>query len=303
MTPKLINLIFKTHLDIGFTGYAAQVRAQYHEHFLPQALDTAEYFFYEDRRAPKFVWTTGAWLIWDHLNSRSTPEAARLERAIRNGLVRWHALAFTTHSELMSPAVFRAALSYSAELDERFGKTTRSAKMTDVPGHTRGIVPLLAAAGIRFLHIGINTATPRPDVPDLFRWRATDGSEVVVMVEHSYGDTSMPKGLGEALSFAHTLDNSGPQSVSQVVDIYRNLARAYPGVPVGAGSLEAFGAIAWNARKTLPLVTREIGDSWIYGAASDPHKSARYRALQRLYDRFEAQGLTERRLQFGRMLA
>jgi len=303
MTPKRIHLIFKTHLDIGFTGYAAQVRAQYHEHFLPQALDTAEHFFYEDRRAPKFVWTTGSWLIWDHLNSRSAPEVARLERAIRNGLVRWHALAFTTHSELMSPAVFRAALSYCAELDAHFKTTTRAAKMTDVPGHTRGIIPLLNAAGIRFLHIGINTATPRPDVPGLFRWRASDGSELVVMVEHSYGDTSMPEGLSEGLSFAHTLDNSGPQSVSQVVDVYRNLAKAYPGVPIRAGSLEAFGALAWNARQTLPLVTAEIGDSWIYGAASDPHKSARYRALQRLYDRFEKQGLTERRLAFGRRLA
>ena len=32
--------------------------------------------------------------------------------------------------------------------------------MTDVPGHTLGIVPLLAEAGVRFLHLGVNTASP-----------------------------------------------------------------------------------------------------------------------------------------------
>ena len=72
----------------------------------------------------------------------------------------------------MSPDLFRAGLSYSQELDRRFGKTTIAAKMTDVPGHTLGMVPLLAEAGIRFLHLGVNTASPPPDVPDIFRWRA-----------------------------------------------------------------------------------------------------------------------------------
>ena len=43
----------------------------------------------------------------------------RLERAIERGLIRWHALPFTTHSELMSPALFEAGLSFSQELDRR----------------------------------------------------------------------------------------------------------------------------------------------------------------------------------------
>ncbi|MGO8565506.1 hypothetical protein ACC743_40025, partial [Rhizobium ruizarguesonis] len=56
------------------------------------------------------------------------------------------------HTELMSPDLFRAGLSYSQELDRLFGKTTIAAKMTDVPGHTLVMVPLLCEAGIRFLH-------------------------------------------------------------------------------------------------------------------------------------------------------
>ncbi|MEO2039987.1 MAG: DUF5054 domain-containing protein, partial [Martelella sp.] len=104
MRQPTIHLVFKTHLDIGFTDHAERVRRQYHEVFIPQALTTAEHFHREDPERPAFVWTTGAWLIWDHLTPRSAAEVERLERAIRNGLIRWHGLPFTTHSELMSPA-------------------------------------------------------------------------------------------------------------------------------------------------------------------------------------------------------
>ncbi|HEY0855211.1 MAG TPA: DUF5054 domain-containing protein, partial [Devosia sp.] len=204
MADKTIHLVFKTHLDIGFTDHAAKVRAQYHERFIPQAIETGEHFFAENSEAPAFIWTTGAWLIADHLATQPAEKVRRLERAIERGLIRWHALPFTTHSELMSPELFRAALSYSAELDKRFGMTTTAAKMTDVPGHTLGIVPLLAEAGVQFLHLGVNTASPPPDVPDVFRWRAPDGSEVVVMYQKSYGATHFPDGFDEGLSFAHT---------------------------------------------------------------------------------------------------
>ena len=43
MTPKTIHLVFKTHLDIGFTDHAEAVRRLYHERFIPQALTTAEH--------------------------------------------------------------------------------------------------------------------------------------------------------------------------------------------------------------------------------------------------------------------
>ena len=101
---RTIHLVFKTHLDIGFTDHAARVRTQYHEQFIPQAIATGEHFFAEDPERPSFIWTTGAWLIWDHLNSQSPHRVRRLERAIERGLITWHALPFTTHTELMCSA-------------------------------------------------------------------------------------------------------------------------------------------------------------------------------------------------------
>jgi hypothetical protein len=297
-----VHLIFKTHLDIGFTDLAERVRAQYHAEFIPQAIATGEHFHAENPDEPAFIWTTGAWLIWDHLETGKPDQRRRLERAIGRGLVTWHALPFTTHTELMSPALFRAGLSYAQELDARFGRRTTAAKMTDVPGHTLGMVPLLAEAGVRFLHLGVNTASPVPDVPPVFRWRAPDGSEIVVMYQASYGATDFRGGAGAGLAFAHTSDNIGPQTAPQVAEVWRDLRRALPDADIRASTLDAFGDALWEARDRLPVVTEEIGDSWIHGAASDPVKLARFRALQRLYDRL-AEDLTPARLSFGRDLA
>lgn len=299
---KTIHLVFKTHLDIGFTDHAARVRTQYHERFIPQAIDTGEHFYAEDPEHPKFIWTTGAWLIWDHLNSAGPAAVQRLERAIDRGLIRWHALPFTSHSELMSPAVFRAGLSYSQELDKRFGKTTVASKMTDVPGHTIGIVPLLAEAGVKFLHLGVNTASPPPEVPDVFRWRAPDGAEIVVLYQKSYGETSFPEGFDEGLGFAHTNDNMGPQSVPQTVDAWRELQAHHPDTEIVASTLDAYGEILWARRDEFPVVDIELADNWIYGTASDPDKIKRYMHLQRVYDSFAEDDLTPGRLAFGRGL-
>jgi len=301
MTPPTIHLVFKTHLDIGFTDHAAKVRRQYHEQFLPQAIATGEHFFNEDPSQPAFVWTTGAWLIWDYLNTQPIEAVRRLERAIERGLIVWHGLPFTTHSELMSTDLFRAGLSFGKELDRRFGRTTLAAKMTDVPGHTLGMVPLLAGAGIRFLHLGVNTASPVPDVPPIFRWRAPDGSEVVVMYQGSYGDTDFPAGDDFGLGFAHTNDNAGPQSVGQTIEARRELQQAHPDAVIMASTLDALGAVMWGRRAEFPVVTAEIGDSWIHGAASDPHKLARFHALQRLYQGWGDRG-DARRQAFGRGL-
>ncbi len=113
----------------------------------------------------RFIWTTGSWLIYEYLERASRPERDRLEKAIAAGDIAWHGLPFTVHSELMDVGLFRFGLSLSQELDRRYGKVTIAAKASDVPGHTLGIVPLMAEAGIQFLHIGVNPASTPPDVP------------------------------------------------------------------------------------------------------------------------------------------
>ncbi len=162
-TDKQIHLIFKSHLDVGFTDYAGTVVDQYFSEFIPQAVETARSL--RGTETP-FVWITGAWLIHQCLESASPSLRAGLEEAIEMDEIGWHALPFTFHSEMAGKEIFAEGLEFSGDLDRRYGKRTCAAKMTDVPGHTLGIVPLLADQGVTFLHVGINGARgPSPPLP------------------------------------------------------------------------------------------------------------------------------------------
>lgn len=301
-TPKKIHLIFKTHLDIGFTDYARKVNQQYHDHFLPLAIATGEHLWRENSEAPMFVWTTGAWLISEHLE-KGTPESRKkLEAAIDKGIIVWHAMPYTTHTELLSAELFKTGLAFSRELDRRFGHQTTAAKMTDVPGHTLGMVPLMAQAGIRFLHIGVNSASTPPDVPPVFRWRASSGEEIVVMYQADYGATYCPDGMDEGIGFAHTMDNMGPQSISQVIESHRLMKLDNPHARIIASTLTEFGNALWDHRENIPIVTQEIGDSWIHGVGTDPRKISRFMGLRRLFDSWAHQGIGPERARMGSKL-
>ena len=302
MERRKVHLVFKTHLDVGFTDYAVSVRQKYHDHFIPMAIRTAKHFWRENPDGPKFIWTAGAWLIHEHLE-QATPEGRRkLEDAIENGTVTWHALPYTTHTELLSAELFRAGLGFSRDLDRRFGRATTGAKLTDVPGHTLGIVPLMAAGGIRFLHIGVNSASTPPDVPPVFRWRAAGGEELVVMYQGEYGATHFPGEMDEGIGFGHAADNMGPPSVAQVIETHRLMARDNPGTVIAASTLNEFGDLLWKQRESFPVVTDEIADSWIHGVGTAPTKVSRYMALRRLYGKWAREGLTPRREAMGRRL-
>jgi hypothetical protein len=284
-SPK-IHLVLKTHLDMGFTDLAANVVARYFKHFIPDALALAK----ATRSTPnRFVWTTGSWLAYRFLEDSGRRERELMQEAIAAGDFHWHALPFTTHTELMSPELFRMGLEFSHRLDHRFGRKTVAAKMTDVPGHTLGMVPLLAEAGIRLLHIGVNPTSAVPKVPSIFRWR-TGRDEIVVMYEPVYGSTTLLPG-GDYLSMNLTGDNHGPPSVEKIAETFDELRRKYPNARIESGNLDRVAKILWAKRDQLPLVTSEIGDTWIHGVGTDPKKVARFRELERLRQQWIQAGL------------
>lgn len=286
---RVVHVVAKTHLDLGFTALASEVEVAYLEEFFPRAIATAAGL--RQRAGPeRLVWTTGSWILHRALTDPVAARAQAVADAVVRGDLAWHALPVTTHTELMDVALVRAGLGIAAELDRRFERQTSAAKMTDVPGHTRGLVPLLAEAGVTFLHLGVNPAWPVPDVPPAFRWRAPDGTEVVVAYQAGgYGGEVVVEGCDEVLAFLHAGDNLGPPSLAEVVAAHRDLAERYPTASVRASTLDGFARAlqASGAVSHLPVVTAEIGDPWIFGAGSDPQKVAAYRASLRRPDRTE----------------
>ena len=281
-----VGVIFKTHLDIGFTDYSRNVVRRYMRDYIPGALRSA---IDSRNSAHPFVWTTGSFLAYRFLEDASPSNRRLMEKAIAIGAFHWHALPFTTHTELMDENLFRFGLAYSQRLDKRFGRKTVSAKMTDVPGHTIAMVPLLAEAGIRFLHIGVNPASTVPSVPSLFLWRYGQ-SEIVVNYERVYGATTIFPG-GVALSVNLTGDNLGPQSSGEISGVYAELKAKFPNARLESTSLNDAANWVWKSRRQLPVITDEIGDTWIHGVATDPLKVAAFRRLCRLRSEWLDQGL------------
>lgn len=272
---RRVIVVSKTHLDVGYTDYAKNVLQRYVESFIPAAVELAFAVNTPDDR--RFVWTTGSYLVQYYLEHAAPEARARLEEALRLGYARYHALPLTTHTELMSAELVNYGLSIARGLDERFSQTTIAAKMTDVPGHTIALVPLLAEAGVQYLHIGVNGSSRVPRVPALFRWRM-EGREVAVSYAGAYGEAALLD-TGVALEFLHTMDNSGPPKREDVDRFYTQMAEKYPNAKIRAGSLDDFARELPAVWTSLPVVEEEIGDTWIHGASSDPLKTARYRRL------------------------
>ncbi|MDR3093585.1 MAG: DUF5054 domain-containing protein, partial [Bacteroidales bacterium] len=166
---------------------------------------------------------------------------------------------------------------------KRFGKKTIAAKMTDVPGHTRGIVSPLYDAGLRFLHIGVNPDSKVPETPPVCIWRNSDGKEIVLMYQNGYGDDMILPDGKTAISINFTSDNHGPHTLEQVKTIYADLRKKYPDADIFASTLNAVAEDVIAMKQQLPVFTSEIGDTWIYGYASSPQMMAQFRALTRLY--------------------
>lgn len=289
LNVKKVYTVFKTHLDIGFTDLSSKVEQRYIDDFIPKAINVAEELKAEGGEA-RYVWTTGAWLIDAYLRQAEPEAVQRLEKAIREGDIVWNAMPYTVESESLNGDMFSAILKLSDRLDRRFGKHTIAAKMTDVPGHTRSIVSLLCGNGIRFLHIGVNSAATVPDVPPICRWKAPDGNEIILMYQKTYGEDMILPGGESALSINFTNDNHGPHTVQKVKDIYTSLHKRYPNAEIVATSLNDVVQELENKRNEIPVLTSEIGDTWIYGYGSSPVRMAKFRALCRLYSRWIKEG-------------
>ena len=285
---RLVHVVFKSHLDIGFTDLAARVTENYLNRFIPAAIKTAQEL--RQRGGPeRFVWTTGSWLIHTCLKRYDEKNKEVFTGAIERGDIAWHALPFTTHTELMDAELFDHGLSLSADLDRRFGRTTSAGKMTDVPGHTIGVVPLLAARGIKYLHIGVNGCSHLPETPRVFRWRAADGNEILIQYDKCYGETLILPGMDEALVIVNAGDNQGPPSADAVIRVFAQLSERFPGVEIRASTLDAFLPALLKA-EGIPVFTEEIGDTWIHGIATDPLKVAKFKELLRIRNAWTEQG-------------
>jgi hypothetical protein len=286
---KRVLVMFKCHLDIGFIDTQAAILQKYFEVYFPQAIRLAAQL----RQAgdERYVWTTGSWLIYQYLEQAAAVERKQMEQALTAGDIAWHALPFTWQTELLDPSAITGCIGFSKSLDRRFGRQTTGAKMTDVPGHSRGIIPPLAENGVKLLDIGVNSASTPPDVPDAFLWKDASAASVIMLYHRkAYGGVIRIPRSDLAIAVEVRDDNSGPHTTEEIRQIYRELGQQFPSASIQAANLTDIANAVEPFRDNLPVLTQEIGDTWIYGVASDPLKLARYRELLRLRSDWVSQG-------------
>jgi hypothetical protein len=178
-----------------------------------------------------------------------------------------------------------------------------------VPGLTRAAISTLTMNDVRAISIGVNPFSAPPAVPhnSPFIWRDEPTATQVIAFWHPFGygghtsdasgrriQLTPPKdcvytppdvttGGRDILCFSWRGDNAGPfEDPDDVIRVFETSRAAFPGATVRASTFEAFVDRLEKHAAELEVVTGEIGDTWVFGVASDPVKVQQYRAIMRM---------------------
>ncbi|KAL4430828.1 hypothetical protein ABPG75_006084 [Micractinium tetrahymenae] len=297
----LVRVVFSSHLDVGFTNTDAEViNLWFHQHY-PRAIQVAEEL--RKRGGPeRLVFLTHSWLVAlyldcpQHIGIRCPNSTEAFEAAVRRGDIYWHALPHVAQAELYDPPLLEAAVQLSQRLADRFGLPhALTMNQRDVPGLTRAAIPILGRQGVKALMVGVNGVSAPPAVPwnTPFWWRDEPSGTQLLSFWHPGGYSGDPvdsrdecvraPGSRTRLCLSWNNDNLGPPSTGKVLRIFKQVRQQFPGARGVASTLDEYvkELLEQAPQMDLPVVTAEIGDTWIHGVGSDPAKVAEYRALLR----------------------
>jgi alpha-mannosidase len=285
--PGIENVIvvFKTHFDIGYTDLAGSVVHKYQTSMIDGALKVID----RTKSLPAdqhFTWTLPAWPMQQILSGCSPETKEKVVDALKSKYLAVHALPFTMETEASDLETLARAFQSSSDISNQYGlELPRDAKMTDVPEHSWILATVLANAGVKFLHLGCNSASQSPEVPDLFWWEGPDGSRVLTMYSWKYYGTDVvpPEGWPYKtwIAIIHTNDNTGapePEVVQQTLDEIKKLN---PNARVTQGRMSDFYDLIMKENAQIPVVKKDMPDTWIHGYMSMPEEVKISRAMKR----------------------
>ena len=300
-----VHLVYMTHLDLGFTDTTRNVCDEYFDSFFPAAFKTAADLRarggVERFRWTEFPWLIQEYLDGgarcSH-TSRTREQVAAMEEAIKQDDVIWLGTAVNFLPEVLDEPMWDYSLRMASRLNTAFNKSWgKVGKHTDTPGMSRSAIPALAKNGVKAYHIGYNAACAKNValLPAAFRWLHNETqTELLTMVNDNYGsqilipeksssgrDRDSDKPLqgahlyhpqltgaeGVALVFQFSPDNTGVPDADGVVKFWTALQARFPHATIHASSLDDFAAelFAKADFASIPVITGELGDSWLYG--------------------------------------
>ena len=280
-----IVVVFKMHVDIGYTNWAEGVLQEYCNDMLDETLRSIDET--SDLPEPEqFVWTIPAWPLKYMLEHCPAEKLVKLEKAIKDERIVPHALPITFETEASDLENLVRGLSYASEINKRYGlPQARDAKLTDVPSHSHILPTLLKNAGVDFLHLGCNPGSASPKVPNLFWWQGPDGSRLLTFYWAEYYGSGIlpPEGWPYKtwLAMIHTHENTGAPSPEDVAELLKTAKEKLPDVNIKIGRLSDFFDLLMKEEPELPIVTGDMPDTWIHGYMSKPRETKLSKYLQR----------------------
>ncbi|KAK9837747.1 hypothetical protein WJX74_004142 [Apatococcus lobatus] len=309
VSPLIVHIVLACHLDIGFNGQprpgldSNAINNYFDTYFLKAASVARE--LETSGSSERLIFTTHAYLLslyFDcpefagfHCPNETAKEVIR--DAIRRGWITWHAFPYNGQMEMFDSSLLQFAVQLVHDLDAEFDLPPKhTLSQRDVPGMTRSALPWLTKLGIDVLSFGVNGGSAPPGVPhnQPFIWRDEQTSSEVLAFWHPGGYSGVPvdskeecvhaAGMQDVLCMSWKQDNAGPPDANEVRDIFKRVREGFPGAEVKASTFDAYSKKLTEAapQLDLPVVTGEVGDTWINGVASDPFKMSRYRDLLRL---------------------
>eukprot|EP00026_Physarum_polycephalum_P003968 Phypoly_transcript_03985.p1 GENE.Phypoly_transcript_03985~~Phypoly_transcript_03985.p1 ORF type:complete len:714 (+),score=74.06 Phypoly_transcript_03985:89-2230(+) len=299
-----VHIVTMNHLDIGFAQLAYVIINEYFDTYFPNAAVTAQEL--RNNGTERLIYTTHSWLVDIYVNCAKyaainalppgpihCPNASALAlvtNAINQGDISWHGFPFNAQMEFaMNPDFLAAGIKSTHYLDEQFSLPPKGTiSQRDVPGTTRSGIPVFVSQGINALTVGVNEASAPPAVPKIFVWQDPVSNQSIIAMWHpgGYGGDSLTDCVTFP-NFTHALcwdfrgDNAGPPAIPEVRETFATVEKEFPGANVFASTYDEFIAYVLPLKDQLPVYTGEIGDTWIYGVASDPLKNAYVREIVR----------------------
>ncbi|WP_242202007.1 glycoside hydrolase family 38 N-terminal domain-containing protein [Aestuariivivens insulae] len=280
-----IIVVFKMHVDVGYTDWGEGVLQKYTGSMLDETLRSLEVTA-DLPKEEQFVWTIPGWPLKYIMENSPENKGDALGRAIQNGRVVPHAFAFNVQTEASDLESMVRGFSYTSDLNRGFGlPEARDAKFTDVPSHSWALPTLLSNAGVDLLHIGCNPGSASPKVPTLFWWKGPDGSKLMTFYWSEYYGSGIlpPKNWPYKtwLAMIHTHENTGSPSPEDVAKLLKETKKKLPNVNIKMGRLSDFYDKIMEEGPDLPVVEGDMPDTWIHGYMSNPIETKLSKKLQR----------------------
>lgn len=194
-----VYLLPHSHVDIGYTHvqtYVEKYQWQHLENAIEYARNSEGY-----PGGSQFKWNTeGIWAVESYLKQVSPEKKEQFYEAVQKGWIGLDGFYGNELTALCRPEELMRFLERGQSIGQQIGVPVEAAMISDVPGNTWSMVPVMAQNGIKYFSIGPNpghrigsTLKAWGDRP--FYWVSPSGEEKVLCWMSSRGYASFHTGL------------------------------------------------------------------------------------------------------------